>query len=258
MKTQFKMPVPSNRVVRLAWYLAGVIAVLVLAGTVVALIQLSTGYESLDEQSTDQRETLRTVIDTTEELDEALKKANRRLRENDLPAVTSPPVDPEIIEGATGATGAAGDTGATGAVGPTGATGPRGFAGPPGPTGAPGPVGATGETGAKGDRGEPGADGKNGSDGSDGTDGTNGVDGDTGAKGDTGETGAPGATGAPGRDGSDGADGTDGVDGTDAVPFTFLFTIPADETLPDVSPAQTYSCVIPEPGGPFTCELVPA
>lgn len=191
-----RMPVPSDRGVRIAWSLAGLVAVLVLAGSVLAIIQLSDEYESLDHRASEQTETLDAVIDTTTELDAALKKANKRLRQNDLAPVTEPaPVDPEIIEGATGATGPAGDTGATGATGTPGATGamgPRGFIGPVGP---PGPPGATGATGATGEKGDAGGKGDAGEKGDTGATGATGV---AGEKGDVGATGAEGPAGPPG------------------------------------------------------------
>lgn len=151
---------------------------------------------------------------------EAIREANRKLRKQGLPPVDVPPVAEPIP----------GETGATGPPGPSGPRGLRGFRGLPGES-IVGPAGPAGEDGESivGPAGPPGSDGKDGKDGEDST--------------------VPGPTGPS---------GPAGEDGVSAVPFMFLFTIPADETLPDLSPAQTYQCVIPTPGGPFTCELVAA
>ena len=129
-------------------------------------------------------------------------------------------LEPQVVQGPTGATGVQGPqgetgaTGATGVQGPTGATGATGVQGPTGATGVQGPTGATGvqgpvgATGVQGPTGATGVQGPTGATGVQGPVGATGVQGPTGATGATGVQGPVGATGLTGPQGSGGLSGT--------------------------------------------------
>lgn len=156
--------------------------------------------------------------------EQALQKANARLRDAGRAPVSAPPSPaPTQMVTEPGPAGLPGATGATGPQGPRGLScidvlGLEACRGPQGPSGA---VGATGPAGANG------------------IDGKDGAPGAQGPAGPAGPAGPKGDTGAPGKDGADGATGPPGPRGT-ADPGSYIcpsgeyvtgFTIASDGTV---------------------------
>lgn len=150
-------PHVTKRMVRIAWAIVVLIAVLLLGWIV------NTNVQQSDQLTAQQA--------TNAAQDAALDEANRRLIEAGEQPVPTPEPGP------AGAVGQPGATGATGASGPRGPRGPQGVRGEPGATGKAGAVGPQGPSGPQGPKGEPGAAGQQGPAGADGTDGQDGADG---------------------------------------------------------------------------------
>lgn len=159
-----RIPDPSPRAVRWAWFAVAAVAVLLIGWLIVTVLNLSAHKD--DEAARDAAQ------------DDALTKANNRLISLGAQPVPAPSPGP------------------AGEPGTVGATGPAGPSGPPGPEGGRGNVGPRGPRGAMG---RPGIDGIDGQDGIDGTDGADGAKGDTGPAGADGKDGADGADGKDGQ-----------------------------------------------------------
>lgn len=158
----------------------------------------------------------------------------------------TPPAE-DIVENV----GPIGPVGPGGPQGPSGPGGPQGEQGIPGMRGPEGRPGIDGKDGAAGEPGERGPVGPEGDRGPAGPEGPMGPAGPAGADGAQGPAGPEGPAGPPGPKGDTGPQGPTGPRGTDAVPFTFVFTIPADN--PSEEP-QTYRCTITSPNETFTCQ----
>lgn len=165
-----RLPVPSDRTLRVLKWIVVAAVVLAILGCVAAFTEISHRLDAADRDRADLAEYNASQDDVIAAQKSALEQANRRLREAGENPV-SVPESPEPIPG------------------PAGETGERGERGPAGPAGA----SIVGPRGPAGD------------DGTDGRDGTEGSDGQAGAKGDTGATGPAGAAG---RDGTDGKNAT--------------------------------------------------
>jgi hypothetical protein len=152
-----RLPEPSTRALRWAWYCVALVTAAAIAWLVVSVAHQT--------DRTDQK-----AAAAERQADRAEKSAAVAIAAaNDLAEqVRSLGGEPVVEPSDLPQVGPQGDIGPQGPAGATGATGPRG---PRGPKGVPGPAGATG---AKGDPGPAGQDGKDGTDGTDGADGAAG------------------------------------------------------------------------------------
>lgn len=226
-----KLPTPSLRVVRLAWYAFAAALLLLVA----ALVWVAVTFNQRIDHSDGRTREVIARLDKAQAQRAQLAHAARRnakaavilarqVRRLGGEPVVKPSTLPQPMAGPSGPPGPSGqkgDPGDAGAQGPRGATGDRGQQGP---VGHPGPAGPRGEQGPPGPAGQSGAEG---------------------AKGDTGPAGPPGAQGPQGPAGRDGAPG---AAGKDAFPFTFTFTISGP--FGD----RTYTCTIADPQQTATCE----
>lgn len=209
--------VPSNRTLRIVWSTVAVVAVCLLVGLAVAVMEQSAQLEraaAVDQESKADRARLHAGLEAQQE---AFDEANSRLVDAGQAPVAVPSAVPEALEG------------------PAGETGERGPVGPAGPAGVPG---QDGEDGADGRPGRPGTDGAAGTPGAAGSTGQAGSRGETGATGSQGDRGPAGEQGPAGPVGPQGPAGADGVPGASAYPFTFVFTVPG--VVPG-DPGTTYT-----------------
>lgn len=213
--------VPSHRTVRLVWYAAAFVGLLLLLWLIWTVVHQGQRLEDaeaarreLAAQTREQAAQAAENATTAETLADQIRALGER------PLVDPDPYSPPIP----------GPAGASGPPGPPGRAGDPGDRGPAGPQGERGPVGATGDRGPRGLPGEQGI---------------------PGPQGERGETGPAGPAGPQGERGPQGEPGPAGTDGTDAVPFTFTFTV-------QVNPAQsqTYRCTITAPGETAACQPV--
>lgn len=226
--THRKFPVPSARALR--WLQLLVVALVVALGTYL-IVQVG----NLGTRTSDQGDTIRTLIDSNAAQDEALREANRQLIEaGQTPVqVPDPPDDTEPVEISSAQIQAAIDRYCSGGgctpvpssaqvldaidhfcssngecIGPKGDLGDQG----PPPTTIQ-LIGAFSaycgdHNGCRGPQGESGTDGQ---DGQNGDEGPQGAQGDQGPKGDQGDQGPKGDDGPKGNDGEAGPQGPPGT-----------------------------------------------
>lgn len=218
--------VPSHRTVRIVWYAATFVGLLLLLWLLWTVVHQGQRLEDAE----DARRAL--AVQTQRQAEIAADTASdaERLADQIRELGEKPVVDPGPWPVVPGPAGASGPPGPPGRAGDQGDRGPVGDRGPAGPQGERGAVGATGDRGPRGLPGEQGI---------------------PGPQGERGETGPAGPAGPAGERGPQGEPGPAGADGVDAVPFTFTFTV-------QVNPAQsqTYRCTITAPGETVACQTV--
>lgn len=209
-----RVPVPSSRVVWIAWLTAALVGSLVFCWLVFTVLHQSDRLDAAASNDQTRDATVDTLGQQVAQERAQVREANRRLIANGQEPVTVPPLPPipgiPGIPGLAGAPGPRGERGPIGATGPPGLFGPRGLLGEPGPVGSPGGQGTPGTPGTQGAKGDPGPQGPAGEVG---PQGPQGPQGDQGLKGEPGSA-QPGTYTCP-----------------DASPFLHGFTIQADGTV---------------------------
>lgn len=226
-----KFPTPSTRALAVgAWLVAGLVLILIVWMLVIISRLSHDAVETqgeLDEAKGQARGVFAELTEANVAQDEALKEANRRLRNAGKRPVPTP-ATPEVVIGERGQSGATGETGARGLRGEPGADG-RSIVGPAGPPGRPGSDGVDGQSIV----GPPGPVGRTGDTGKDGQS-------ITGPKGDTGDRGPEGPAGPAGPAGADST--VPGPVGPQGIPGVIrVATSPAcDDLLPSMKLSLEY------------------